>query len=447
MSSLWLPPELWENVFSLATNFPGEFDIREWISRNEKGIELPSEEIDLRLARINITGKNSNQFLLLQNPNFHIQRSLRRKLILVCKSWYEMGLKYLYGSIVIYDSSTLSGCIETLKRTCDLARIVRRLEVYLDNPENEEDCEITSRRQLAELIELCPNITLFAAEIEECEGADSQALTYARLSLRGTLSTHCKHLRHAIGTHIIDGYPARNFFRAVSPFTNLIALKLPPSIATIPGLERPAITLPNVRILDIGYQVPLISPEFGGYLSRWSLPSLEAVHLGTLSASMALGRFWATHGSKLKTIRIYNASDFIFDSRLVDINLGITSPPDQLFPNLRQLVILHNTPAGLIRLFLPSTSLEIYEVPLHGLWRPNDRLTSYLERQVELQHMRPLLNYAIPNLRIVRISRCPSASDKSERGIRCNSLLHHWVPVWRDEFGRQNVVLEQMYGD
>lgn len=445
MSSVWLPLELWENIFSLATNFTGEFNIREWICRSDQQAEPLPDVVDLRLARINITGKNSNKFLLLQNANFHSQRQLRRTLIFVCKSWYEMSLKYLYGSIVIYDSFTLSGCIQTLKRVENLSKTVRRLEVYLDNPENEEDCEITGRRQLAELVELCPNLLIFAGEIEECEGSASEALTYARLPLRVALSTHCKHLRHAIGTHIIYGYPTRTFFRAISSFANLMALKLPASLGTMGGLDRPPITLPNLRLLDLGYQAPLLSPEFGGYLSRWSLPSLDAVHLGTLSPSMALGRFWNNHGSKLKTIRIYNESDNIFDGRAIDINFGITVSSDQLFPNLRQLIIPHNSPPELTRLFLPSTSLEIYEVPLHRLWRTNDRLVAHLERQIGSQHMRYILNYSTPNLRIVRISECPSVSDKSERGIRCNAMLSAGIPLWRNELNKQNVTLEQIY--
>lgn len=449
MTSFWLPPELWEKIFILLTRFTGEFDIDEWICRSDHERESPPlEEIHLRLARINITGKNSNRFLLIQNPDFHLQRQQRRTLVRVCKRWYEIGLQYLYASIIIYDATTLLGCISTLKRIPDLGKTVRRLEVYLDNPESDEDVEIISRRLLEELIELCPNLVIFAGDVEECEGSESEELTYARRSLRVALSAHCKELRHVIGTQLVDGYPARAFFRTISPFTHLIALKLPPSLGTMPGLNRPPITLPNVRIFDLGYQAPLISPEFGGYLSRWSLPALEAVHLGTLSPSMALQRFWSTHGSKIQTIRIYNASDAVFDGRSsVEINLGINVPSNQLFPNLRQLVILHNCPANLTRLFLPSASLEIYEVPMHDLWRVNERVAAYLERQIGAQHMTTLLNHAVPNLRLVRISRCPGQSDKSERGIRCNALLSCGIPIWREQLGRQNVVLEQLYGD
>jgi hypothetical protein len=448
MSSIWLPPELWKQVFSLATTFIGEFDVRDWICRKEQEAIFSPEEIDLQLARINIAGAYSNKFRLLQNPQFYDQIRLRRTLIFVCKDWYEMCLEHLYGSILIYDASTLTGCIDTLKRFNSLTKTVRRLEVNLDNLDADEEIEIASRRQLVELVKMCPNLLIFYGEVEESEGRVSEALAIARLPLRAVLSTHCKSIRHAMGQHVVDGYPARTFFRNISAFTNLIALQLPSGLGTMAAVERPPITLPSLRILDLGYQAPLISPEFGRYLSWWILPALDAVHVGTLSPNMALQRFWASHGSKLKTIRIYNASDSIFGRRLVDINLGITAASNELFPNLRQLVILHNAPSSLIRLFLPSSSLEIYEVPLHGSWRMNDALTRHLESQVGSHHMASLLHpytYMTPNLHTVRISQCPRTSDRSERGLRCNALLNSEFSGWEEELMERNIKIEKLY--
>jgi hypothetical protein len=450
MPGVWLPPELWKQVFSLATAFAGEFDVRSWISRKQQETTFSAELIDLQIARINIAGADSNQFLLLQNPEFYDQIKLRRTLIFVCKDWFEMCLEHLYGSILIYDASTLAGCIDTLKRFNSLAKNVRRLEIKLDNLDADEEVEITSRRQLVELVKMCPNLLIFYGEVEESEGRVSEALAIARLPLRAVLSTHCKSIRHAMGQHVVDGYPARTFFRNISAFTNLIALQLPSGLGTMAAAERPTITLPSLRILDLGYQAPLISPEFSRYLSWWILPALDAVHLGTLSPSMALQRFWASHGSKLKTIRIYNARESVFGRRSVDINLGITAASNELFPNLRQLLILHNAPSSLIRLFLPSSSLEIYEVPMHGSWRANDPLARHLESQVESHHMASLLHpytHMTPNLHTVRISKCPRMSDRSERGLRCNGLLDSSFPGWEEELLERNVKLEKLYDD
>jgi hypothetical protein len=451
MSSFWLPPELWKQVFDIATSFAGEFDIRDWICRKEPKRDFSDEEIDLQLARINIAGAYSNEFLLLQNPEFCDQLRLRRTLIYVCKDWYDMCLEYLYSSILIYDASTLSGCIGNLKKFDYLAKNVRRLEVNLDNLDADEDFEISSRHELAELVKMCPNLLIFHGDVGEFEGHVSEALAIARLPLRGTLSAHCKHIRHVMGRHVVDGYPAKTFFRNISAFTNLIALQLPSGLGTMAAVERPPITLPKLRILDLGYQAPLISLEFGRYLSWWILPALDAVHIGTLSPNMALQIFWATHGSKLKTIRIYNAAETTFGPKAPPVNLGITASSNKLFPDLKQLVILHNAPSSLLGLFIPSNSLEVYEMPLHDSWpRGFGILSHHLESQVESDHITPLLppyTHGTPSLHTVRISRCPSETDKSERGIRCKGLVNRGFSRWEEKLQERNVKLERIYGD
>jgi len=454
MSPFWLPPELWRNIFSISTHFTGEFDINDWICRKETETKIPSEIIDLQFARRNLADGNSNRFLFHQNPEFYDQRNLRRTLIVVCKDWYEMCLEYLYGSILIYDASTIRGCISTLKRFEHIAHNVRRLEFNVDNPEGDDEYEITSRRQLLELVKLCPNLLIFHGEVEEAEIHEpiSKALAYARLPLRAVLAAHCKKLRHVTGQQVVDRYPASlSFYRHISSFSNLIAIQLPSSIATMAAVERPPITLPSVRVLDLGYQAPSIPPEFGNYLSRWVLPSLEAVHIGTLSHNMALRRFWASHGSKIKTIRIYNRGGVIlYISQSVNINFDIAGQSNKLFPNLQQLVVLHNTPIFISSLFFPSISLEIYEVVLHDTWRVNDPSNRYLENQVGYSHIEALLPphmHMTPNLHTVRISRCPSASDRSERGLRCNALLTRGWPAWEKGLKERDVILEKIYGD
>ncbi|CAG7851841.1 SubName: Full=Uncharacterized protein {ECO:0000313/EMBL:CCA74686.1} [Serendipita indica DSM 11827] len=352
MTALWLPPELWKEVFAHATYFQGECDIHEWIQRTHPGSE---EQTKLELARRQIAGEESNGFMLLENPQFRDQQAyLRLSLILVCRDWFQMTAEHFYRSIIIRDPSKLHGCVKTLKRLPWVRKFVRRLEFSI----SEEDTDLLDsrsisafQRQLTDVIEYCAELVFFRGSVSF---EDARMLDLIDLSLRSALANHCPNLQLVVGHHALDGYPASTFFRHIPHLSNLVILQLPPNVGTLAVTHKPPVSLPYLRVLDLGNQAPLISIEFGRYLSRWNLPSLDTVHLGTLSPALALHSFWGSHGSKLTTIKVYNAQGTTMGRRFAEVNLGITMPSNDLFPNIRQLIVLHNPPRALTHLFCQS---------------------------------------------------------------------------------------------
>lgn len=448
MEKFWLPPELWKAIFNIATYYEGELDVYEWIRRSDRTKNLNPDDIDLELARLDIASHHSDNFQLINEPKFLDKIALRLSLVSVCMDWYDMSIEYLYTSVMIRGSGNLSGCVSALKRNDKLCSAVRRLE-FTDDDEDPEEGHIRNLPQsVAQLIELCPNLLIFSGTVElDHQQALAAGSIDAPLRLRGPLANHCPNLQHAIGHSLLDGYPATRFFRYINSFSKLIALQLPPCIAALPATEKPTIILPCLRILDIGSQLPLIPREFASYLSRWDLPSLDTVHLGTITREVGLQRFWAKHGTGLRTIKIYNAQDNFMGRRLTESNLGIDVPSDILFPNLRQLIILHNNPGNLLSLFLPSKSLEIYEVPLVETWKTNIPAIKHLIQQLSGQHLAPLVTAArSPNLRHVRISGYPLDADAvGGRQLGIFDDLEDVFMRWGQLLGERGVSLERIH--
>ncbi|KAG8790749.1 hypothetical protein FRC16_000728 [Serendipita sp. 398] len=446
MSRVWLPPELWKEIFSQATYVGGEHSIREWIQYSATDQAKSKEEIDLELARQSLSNDESNPFMLLENNSFHDQIALRLSLILVCKDWQLMAQEYLYGSIIIRRPSRISGCLAALKRSEHLRRSVRRIEFKLfedDRDMGDVRAIDTFQRNMVKILEICSEVLIFRGSLEYYDG---RIFDQVDLAFRIALAEHCPNLQLAVGHKALDGYPAIGIFRYIPLFTDLFILQLPPNIATVAPEHKPAVSLPNLRILDFGNQAPLISVEFGRYLARWVLPALDTVHLGTISATMHLEAFWASHGSKLKTIKVYNAQGFTMGRRLSNINLGITVPSNTLFPNLHQLILLHNGPSNLIYRFLPSSSLKIYEVPLHEHWPDgNAALMLHVREQLSTDHMEPLLRASMcPSLQTIYISNCPQGGGDL-LGVNWAVIQSSKYNLWKDLFAAREVKLDKIY--
>lgn len=448
MPRFWLPPELWRIIFDFATYFKGEFDVYEWIQRSKRTENLDLDAIELELARLDTPSGHSNTFLLLNDPHFIDQRSLRLNLVKVCRDWYEINIERLYRSIVFRGATKIPGCVKLLQRKPSLGAVVRRLE-FLEDDEDLEGLTLVDVRRLASpLIQLCPNLLIFSGTVEVNEAA-SFHLQQVDVPLRAWLASHCSKLEHTMGHMILDGFPASFFFRYINGFTNLRALQLPPHISTMPAREKPHVSLPHLRFLDIGNQIPLIPVEFGSYLARWELPSLDTVHLGTVTREISLQPFWTNHGKKLKTIKIYNSHESFIGRRLQEANLDINVPSSTLFPNLRQLIVLHNAPSHFINLFLPSTSLEIYEITLTGTWPANPDLVLHLITQLDTQHLAylgPNVSLRSPGLKHVRISQYPQDAD-AVGGDRTGIYeeLERVCRRWGQKFHQRNVTFEKIY--
>ncbi|PVG03715.1 hypothetical protein CPB86DRAFT_778797 [Serendipita vermifera] len=459
MGHSWLPPEIWRDIFDIATFVSGEFDVHEWIhDKFISGSNSPtSEVVSLEFARLSIASSRSNKFLLLQRDDFQEQQKLRLSMALVCKQWNQMAIEHLYGSVLICSGSSVSTLLRNFRKKPDLGKLVKRLEIKIGSdrtgPLN------THLDRISDIFEFCPNLTLFYGEIIEDEPS-SMDPSEVLLRLRGRLAHYCPLVRLAIGHQMLDGFQPTGFFRYLSSSTNLIALELPPRIATMAAPHKPPISLPHLRLLDIGNQAPLISIEFVWYLSRWDLPSLETVHIGTITHQVPLYQFWLTHGKKLKTIRVYNALRTTMGRRLNEINLGVTAPCNVLFPNLRQLIILQNTPSNLLALFIPTSSLELYEVQMHDVPRPTASTNSDSQAHVHIEHQlmhaqleHQLMGYllkshgtACPKLLKIRLSNFPTTKDLKE-GDQLDQSLNDKFAKWKAEFEKVGVVLEKIERD
>jgi hypothetical protein len=457
MSHLWLPPEIWKEIFNIVTFVSGEFDIYEWIRDSPTLASNPTtgDVAGLEFARLSVASSVSNNFLLLKRDDFYEQMTLRYEMTLVCKQWNQMVIEYLYGSVLIETGSSVITLLRNFRKHRELGKLVKRLEIKIGDDSAGTLNEHLGR--ISDILEFCPNLTIFYGDILE-EESNAMGLTESSFRLRGSLALHCPLIRLAIGHQILDGLPPSGFFRYLPSFTNLLAVKLPPRIATMPAVYKPPISLPHLRLLDIGNQAPLLSTEFVWYLARWDLPSIDTVHLGTITRQVPLYQFWLAHGKKLRTIRVYNAQTTTIGRRLNEVNLGITAPCNVLFPNLRQLILLQNTPSNLLALFVPSTSLELYEVQMHDVpSRDAAALNSdnlahvhiehqLMHAQLEHQMMGYLLksrSIACPNLIKIRLSNFPTKKDMEE-GDQLDQSLDTKFDKWKAEFEEIGVVLEKI---
>jgi hypothetical protein len=420
------PPEMWDQIFSEVTYYPGEFDAEEWAGGDE-----------LDLTRRDITSNNStNRFILFNRTaggnerDFRFQLKTRRFLVLVCRQWYGLAIRHLYTSILVKGDS-ISKVTSAVISNESLGPLVKRLEA-----QNHRD--YTSH--LTNLISKCPNLIIYY----ELSNEDRFKTSWWRF-IEDTPAIPSK-LRHAGGDLV--AMRSTNFATKIYHFSSLVALRLPEIFVpvNVDSTSHAPLILPKLRILDFGIVQNVSKSRTISFISTWEMPELIAVWVPVgIERFLPMTEFWRKHGKSLTTIKINNLNLNMLVFRSGTVSLGIESIDQtlsEIFPRLRQLIVLHNSLGYYARLFLPSKSLEIYEVPFHHTTPRSERRAFVLD-QITTSNMNHLPDGKAPNLRIFRISDCPNEDDNDvPRKELYDEFVRSRVEAMKVKFEARGVTLE-----
>ncbi|KAF8549391.1 hypothetical protein OG21DRAFT_1488559 [Imleria badia] len=137
----WVPPEVWLRIFGIATDFEATLNCDIPISS-----DLP-------------------RMLVKQHELHRLRHSLRTKrcMALVCRTWNELALEFLYQSIRITKVDTLVSLHASLQRHSLTAQGKNRLGWWtkrLDVLIEDERCEASDYSVLAAIVRQLPNLSI-----------------------------------------------------------------------------------------------------------------------------------------------------------------------------------------------------------------------------------------------------------------------------------------------
>lgn len=179
---------------------------------------------------------------------------------------------------------------------------------------------------------------------------------------------------------------------SVSLYPSLIVLTLP-ELSEAFDTNISSLTIPHS--LNASYARDLAQPKIAS-MQRSFLGSatgrrqkLDTVWVPVrMERQLPLTELWRKHGKKSMKIKLYNWEMLTAGVRLGNVSLGIGSigqPPSEIFPRLRQLTVLHHSLGYCPRLFLPSLSLDVYDVLFHRT-APRSNLRNHVLHQIAGYH-------------------------------------------------------------
>ena len=251
---------------------------------------------------------------------------LRQKetLLRVCRSWYYIGLPFLYEDIGIVDLFQLNQLIETLENSPhQIENLIKQLTIYAFIPKS-------YRHQfnyfISKLFELCPNLVSFSylSPFEPPKGhIPNLPLNITRLQLS-----------HSVPRHMVDDLLSECSEQLVSLSLTLWPNSIPPSqqLHSFARLEELTFDLSCRSIGTVAY-----------YTGLWQIPSLHRFivqlrgnpsHWPTPIPTESLVAFCTTKGANIKYFHLHPEYWWSMNSYHIELQ----SVLEQL-PSLEHLVL------------------------------------------------------------------------------------------------------------
>ena len=166
----------------------------------------------------------------------------------VCHAWYDLGLEFLYHTVVFSTRSHFNILRVTLAPPNGRGRFVRRVRI---------GCSVqVSQDDLQPVLDHCPNI-------EDFEAHESRRFFPSRASR--------SNIRHCFFSNRDSSLPFKISPINLSPFINLRTLH----IVAIATIERLPAILPQLAVLVL--KCDNGSSQYYQHVSKWTLPSLRVL--------------------------------------------------------------------------------------------------------------------------------------------------------------------------
>ncbi|TFK28526.1 hypothetical protein FA15DRAFT_700971 [Coprinopsis marcescibilis] len=215
----------------------------------------------------NISSHNTFASLLLQQ---------QKALVLICKSWYLLAMRYLYSDIFIHWVTQLPKILRTVQENPQLGCLVKRVHLRFDCIKRKESLRAGLARNLSLLLSRCPNLV---------------GTYVAELSLPAFLG---------------PGTPTTSFLKSMThlEFINVpFWAQLGPSSLAEANLPRLVPTF-SANIVHLRLDLPFgdSSPTFDSD-QIFDFPLLHSLSLGIRSGNQTLVRFRRLSKWKLPSLR------------------------------------------------------------------------------------------------------------------------------------------------
>jgi hypothetical protein len=272
-----LPPELWIQIFRWAT--------------------APAE----------VEPKDVSTFMPFQSVKWNVplrhQLSTKRTLVLVCRQWRHLGIKFLYEVIVLRHH--VQALEQALRR--GYGKWVRVAElVCACHNKHRNHLGRPAVSQVTEILRLCPNLRTLTrpATVDPC-----------------VIELHPAHfplpsLHHVFwwNPHFVHGVPINSLLDVLGNSPNVRYLAVGGD-AYLPDIHGRLLHLPHLTTL----RLRRLSSSYLWQVARWSLPNLAHVVLEVVSLAQSLDSLWDAFGHQLHTIELGCVLRFLVDDRITSI--------------------------------------------------------------------------------------------------------------------------------
>ena len=181
----------------------------------------------------------------------------RRRIVRVCKRWHNIGLEFLYSSVILRDPIGLLSLKYSLLRSPRLAAFVQAFSILSENT------WLYSDPDLRTVLDACPHLLVFrSARMTVLPIAQQKHMLY--MSLRDTFNVDARYE---------DASPLLQLDR----FTQLQTLHLTRDYPHWRRTPRDQISLPYLKTLILAFDDSC--DQLYENIRKWSLPSLSVLHI------------------------------------------------------------------------------------------------------------------------------------------------------------------------
>lgn len=248
-ASSTITPEIWFEIFQIATFIPNEWDVA--------------------ASRIDMGTFCSSKF---QGEAYYSVLPLRRSIVEVCRLWHKIGTKLLYASFhcAHLDSEEsiyrLAGFAHVLLARPDLGRLVKRLSLRWSPTITDNEL----------IIHHCPNAIIFSSFLKRASSFSSTWVRYLPESLRGLEAN-------------VDGMSMSEIMKILFTLPNLELLYMYELGKEESPLQYPGLRFPALRLLTLKFSSLKAIKTWVPVLSRLNAPKLTAfkTDMGVLSSAVS----------------------------------------------------------------------------------------------------------------------------------------------------------------
>ncbi|TFK27550.1 hypothetical protein FA15DRAFT_158288 [Coprinopsis marcescibilis] len=257
-----------------------------------------------------------------QNSFTRLLVKQKKDLLMVCRSWYDVGLSYLYEDVAIFWPTQAIKLLRTLEENSSMGNLIKTFYISCVATKYYECPQISSA--IPAIFAMCPNLVE-----TDIDSISLRALCPPNLTSTTWLPHSITHLALTCNTNMFDNHHAdlsrSSIFDIIERLsTTLASLTLAivindfcswfPSLDQSASAYRSSIEFPHLQSFSISNYSP-------GCLTHWVLPSLQRVTLINSMCGHWVGdhdntNFIKSHGRNLKYLQLQGTLPMQLDQNM-----------------------------------------------------------------------------------------------------------------------------------